>query len=172
MDDFLSDTYYSHKKLYIEYIDSISMQSFQDLDLGELGINMTAYLDSLLSLLANLPDPEEEWLWLRGEYQNLNDIIGKSVDKSMWTYDDFAKYAEQKKEIDSNSAAPDTPADSPGISTDFPDTPDVYGPPIYPCLYGPAIEDEDPIFRDPTSIDIEDLIDSSGLCGPESESKS
>ena len=76
MDDFLSDTYYSHKKLYIEYIDSISMQSFQDLDLGELEINMTAYLDSLLSLLANLPDSEEEWLWLRGEYQNLNDIIG------------------------------------------------------------------------------------------------
>ena len=163
MDDFLSDTYYSHKKLYIEYIDSISMQSFQDLDLGELEINMTAYLDSLLSLLANLPDSEEEWLWLRGEYQNLNDIIGKSVDKSMWTYDDFAKYAEQKKEIDSNSAAPDTPAGSP-------DTPDVYGPPIvYPCLYGPSIEPD--VMHGP-SIDDEDLIDSSGLYGPESESKS
>lgn len=170
MDDFLSDTYYSHKKLYIEYMDSISMQNFQDLDLGELEINMTAYLDSLLSLLANLPDPEEEWLWLRGEYQNLNEIIGKSVDKSMWTYDDFAKYAEQKQEIELNSAVSDTPTDSPGISTDFPDIPEVYGPP--PCLYGPAIDYEEPIFRDPTSIDIEDLIDSSGLCGPEPESKS
>lgn len=166
MDDFLSDTYYSHKKLYIQYMDSMSVQSFQDLDLGELEISMTAYLDSLLSLLANLPDPEEEWLWLRGEYQNLNEIIGKSVDKSMWTYDDFVKYAEQKQEIELNSAVSDTPADSP-------DTPDVYGPPIvHELMYGPAIDYEDPIFRESTPNDEENLVGFRGvLYGPEPEFK-